>query len=249
MHTSCIFHVPLKNCPHADLARGHGTGTVDENGTAPLYVYDGTRYGARFARDTCVYFEVNRNFHRDAGTVSMWYKPDYSAQDPAELGRILWDMRIDYGSIVEDDPSQRWALVHRVCRAAKAGEEPAADPGGNWRFCIATDRNYSVIGTQKKRPDKRTRQAVFGTLQDFSAGTWMHLALTWNKDYGEIYIDGAFHARTNLTEGLPDKTLPHRMQIGAMPSWINASACGVLSDFRIYNQALTESEIRKEIKS
>ena len=186
MHSSCIFHVPLKNCPHADIAGGHPTGVLEAAGTAPLYVYDGVRYGARFARDTCVYYEVNRNFHREAGAVSMWYKPDYSAQDPAETGRILWDMRINYGSIVEDDPSQRFALVHRVYRTPKPGEDPPADPGGNWRFCIATDRNCSVVGTHQKRPKKRTRQAVFGKPQDFMAGTWMHITLTWNKDIGSI---------------------------------------------------------------
>jgi hypothetical protein len=247
MHSNCIFHVPLKNTPKADVAGGDAECSVDPKGTPPLYVYDGVRYGARFSYDTCVYHQVNRNFRREAGTVSVWYKPDYNAQDPAKFGRILWDMRFDYGSIVEDDPSQRWALVHRVYKTPEPGEAPPADPGGNWRFCVATDRSNFLVGTRQKRPDQRTRQAVFGTPQDFKAGTWMHLAITWTSDTGMIFVDGRQHAHAVLGERLPDMPLPHLMQLGAMPSWINASACGVLSDFRIYDRALGESEIQEEM--
>lgn len=165
----------------------------------------------------------------------LWFKPDWDADHhfPDNLGRILWDLRIDYGSVAPDDPSQRWALVY-------------TNPGGKrdprtlqcWRFCVATNRNRYVIGTTELRKDNRTRQAVFSSKQKFNAGQWMHLAVTWTTNAGTIWVNGHEDASEPLPEGLPTRPLPEMMQVGAISGWINAGACGVISDFRVCGVAL-----------
>jgi hypothetical protein len=36
------------------------------------------------------------------------------------------------------------------------------------------------------------------------------------------------------------------MQLGAIASWINQGACGVISDFRVYGSDLSADAIRRE---
>jgi hypothetical protein len=166
----------------------------------------------------------------------LWFKPDWNADFRGQLGRILWDVRIEHGSIVPEDPSQRYALV--FCSARRKDNLRQ-----RWRGALATNRNTRVIGTKRRRPDKRTRQAVFSSRQHFKAGQWLHLALTWNAKIGTIYVDGKDAGCAVLYEGLPTRPLPEKMQIGAVPSWINAGAEGVISEFRIYDRALEEGQI------
>jgi len=173
----------------------------------------------------------------------LWFKPDWDADTGFQdgLGCILWDLRIDSGSVVSDDPSQRWALVY-------PNPSTKRDPRTVrcWRFCIETNRNLYVIGTTQRRTDKRTRQAVFGSQQSFKAGQWMHLAVTWTREVGAIWVNGREDARAPLSEGLPWRPLPKMMQVGAVPSWINAGPCGVISDFRVCGVALDGTHIAQE---
>ena len=81
---------------------------------------------------------------------------------------------------------------------------------------------------------------MFGSQQDFRAGTWLHLAVTWTAESGAIYVNGRMDGQGTLPEGLPDRPLPETMQVGAMTSWINAGPSGTISDFRIYGAALDE---------
>ena len=238
-----LLHVPLGSGPEAVVSGGSSAGVIAPGSASPGFERDGARVAARFGRDTCVLYEVAGNFSRDAGTVMMWFRPDWPADFDDELGRILWDLRIEHGSAVADDPSQRWALVYPSPAGKGRGGRPD-DTFGCWRLCLATNRNQYTIGTDQRRPDQRTRQAVFGTQQRFAAHTWMHLAVTWERDAGAIYTDGRLDARGELPEGLPDKPLPEHMQLGARSSWINAGACGLLADFRVYSRALDGDEIR-----
>ena len=108
----CLFHVPLEAGIDAACAHGDPKWNLCQGGNRPETVDDGIRRGARFGRDTCVLYRVDRNFRREEGTVMLWFKPDWNADFEDNLGRILWDLRIDCGSVVEDDPSQRWAIVY-----------------------------------------------------------------------------------------------------------------------------------------
>lgn len=242
-----LLSVPLIGSLDASFAVGDGRAHVDPRGSSPSFEDDGVRAGARFALDTCVTYAAEGNFNRHEGTVMLWYKPDWDAQQGFEdgLGRILWDLRIEHGSIVPDDPSQRWALVFpNPSGKGKGGRSDSTY--GCWRLSIETNRNRYIIGTRQLRQDKRTRQAVFGSQQHFGAGEWMHLAVVWTRDAGIIWVNGREDARGELTEGLPDRPLPERTQLGAIPSWINAGACGTISDFRIYGKALEGQQIAQE---
>lgn len=243
---SLLFCVPLAQDINAAYARGQPEGMVDEQGGKPVFEDDGVRNGARFGRDTCVHYCVEGNFNRNEGTVMLWFKPDWDAHFEDTLGRILWDMRIEHGSVVKDDLSQRWAIVYP--NPAGIGKGRDDETFNRWRFCIATDRNRYIVGTDEKRPDQRTRQAVFGTEQHFKASEWMHLAFTWTRDEGAIFVNGRLDAQSELPEGLPDRPLPKYMQLGAFSSWINAGACGVLADFRIYRKALSQNQILAQMQ-
>lgn len=242
-HPDLLLSVPLTETLDAGHAAGNPRASAD--GDAPRFVDDGVRPGACFGRDCCVHYAVEGNFHRDAGTVMLWLKPDWPAAFEDTNGRILWDLRIKHGSVVPGDPSQRWALVYPSPAGKGVGHRPE-NTFDRWRLCVATNRNRYVIGTNEKRTDKRTRQAVFGHEQAFAAGTWMHLAVTWTPERGTIYVDGRLDACEPLPEGLPDKPLPETMQLGARESWMNAGVCGVLADFRVYGAALDEAAIRAE---
>ena len=247
MHPDCIFHVPLAESLDAAHAAGDPAAHADPKSDAPAFEDDDARPGARFGRDTCIHYAVEGNFRRERGTVMLWLKPDWPADFRDTLGRILWDLRIELGSIVPDDPSQRYAIVFPSPAGIGKAYEGRSDLTYKcWRFCIATNRNRYIIGTDQKRPDQRTRQAVFGTQQQFPADQWLHLAVAWTPDEGAIFVNGAQDARAPLPEGVPDKPLPPTMQLGAVSSWINAGVCGVLADFRIYSEALDTQTIRRE---
>ena len=152
-----LLHVPFGEGLDAALAEGGGRGTVDAGGTTPEFVSDGGRRGARFGRYTCVHYGVAGNFHRQAGTVALWFRPDWDSGEANDLGRILWDVRIDHGSVAPDDPSQRWALVYPNPGGKGKGGGRDDRTFGCWRFCAETNRNRYVIGTMTPRQDPRTR--------------------------------------------------------------------------------------------
>lgn len=241
MSAKLLFHLPLTKDIHAVSAAGDPRGQVPAAAEPPTPEHDGIRPGMRFGRHTAVDYAVARNFARHQGTVMMWFKPDWHADYMDTLGRILWDLRIEYGSIVPDDPSQRWALVFPNPEGGNVGR--SADTLNRWRWCLATDRNVHLIGTRQKRPDSRSRQAVWGERATFAADTWMHLAVTWTSREGAVFSDGREIGRDTLREGLPHLPLPASMRLGAVPSWINAGACGVLADLRIYDRALDAAAI------
>ena len=238
-----LFHAPLTDSLNASFSAGDGMALISPNGSDPSFEDDGIRAGANFARDTCVTYAVEENFNRQEGTVLLWFKPDWDAQEfQDDLGRIIWDVRIVHGSVVADDPSQRWALVFPNPTGKGRGHR-SDSTFGCWRFCVEINRNRFVIGTREPRKDSRTRQAVFGTQQEFKAGQWIHLAVGWNSDTGVIWVNALEDRREKLEEGLPDRPLPERMQLGAIPSWINAGACGVIADFRVYGTLLGHEEV------
>jgi hypothetical protein len=231
-----LFHLPLKQ--NLQPVVGYAKASVQSDSeSAPIEFWDdGVRAGLYFGPDSRVDIPMQGNFNPEAGTVMLYFKPDWDADLDDELGRIVWDLRIDHGSIMPDDPSQRWALVYPNPSAVRGGrsEETVA----RWRFCVETDRNRYVIGTKTKRSDSRTRQAVWGKQQSFRAGDWLHLAVTWTTTEGAIFVNSREEGRTVLKEGLPWRPLPESMQLGAFSSWMNAGACGIISDFRVYDGAL-----------
>ena len=92
-------------------------------------------------------------------------------------------------------------------------------------------------------------------VNSFAAGTWVHVAVTWNLpgDRLEIYIDGVLAAsNTRNTSGalgelgtlyLGDNRSTYH------PGGSANSADGVLDEVRIYDQALTASEIQTDMNA
>ena len=240
-HPDLLLHVPFADSFDAAYARGNPEGIVDPRGIGPELV----DAGAYFGWIACARYYTEKNFNREAGTVMMWFRPEWDADFDDMLGRILWDVRIETGSSVSDDPSQRWAIVYPNPLGKKLSDRPASTLEC-WRFCIATDRNLFESGSSRPRRDERSRQALFGSHQSFSAGDWMHLAATWTEEEAALFIDGKEDVREELRDGLPWRQLPETMQVGALATWMNAGAEGVISDFRVYGNALDGETIRDE---
>ncbi len=80
-HEHLLFHVPLTDSLNASFSAGDGMALISPKGSAPSFEDDGIRAGANFARDTCVTYAVEENFNRQEGTVLLWFKPDWDAQE------------------------------------------------------------------------------------------------------------------------------------------------------------------------
>lgn len=111
-----------------------GDGRAEIVGTSPVISDDGLRTGACFERDGCLSYAVEGNFNRDEGTGALWFRPDWNAENSFAdgLGKIIWDLRVEHGSVVENDPSQRWALVYPDPGARGKGFRPDST-FGCWR--------------------------------------------------------------------------------------------------------------------
>jgi hypothetical protein len=248
-----LLHIPFTDQLNAAYSAGDGNCVIPED-TVEIPVltrHDGVRSGVRLIRDIYLCYPIENNFNRNTGTVMMWFKPEFDAdcfdnivsrESVEKRGVILWDICIEEGSAVPKDPSQRFSIVYPYPAATKERGEGAVN---RWRFCISTNRHLYEIGTVKRRKGIRTRQSVFSTKQSFKRGSWLHLAFAWNSQKAYICINGVVDKEQELPEGVPDKKFPEYMTIGAEHTWMNYSAGGTISDFRIYDGILTESEVKK----
>ena len=78
-----------------------------------------------------------------------------------------------------------------------------------------------------------------------STGTWYHLAGVWDSSTGNLYLylNGALVATSNTGGGVPDGSIGNIFCIGADPVG-STVANATLDDARVYNRALSASEVR-----
>ncbi len=75
---------------------------------------------------------------------------------------------------------------------------------------------------------------------------WHHYALTWSDGSMKLYLDGALVASSPLSDTWAPGGMPKEMWIGSAADGIY-SADSAISDFRIYNRALSPGELLNEV--
>ena len=108
-------------------------------------------------------------------------------------------------------------------------------------------------------PDPNTAgKLYFHARNDFNAsssstlnnGQWYHVVLTFDTSNANFYIDGSLDNTVEDDFNIPDDLNPTATSIGA---WLGDGGgryfCGAIDEVRIYNQALSDAEVRQNYTS
>ena len=113
--------------------------------------------------------------------------------------------------------------------------------------CASPDRNYGLFqkkdGKQVHFSFYRTSGswASYNSNAELSTGTWYHIVMTYDGSEFTLYIDGSLDKAVSET-GTPE-TNSEPLYIGDFPDYSGMN--GQLDDVRIYNRALSESEVQE----
>lgn len=183
---------------------------------------------------TCGYgdFPLNNNDAIDAvatgftpgnqGSITFWHNSRENWTGGGSNDRLLFDASIDLGN---ENADRSFFLVRRN------------NGGGSLRF-VVEDSN-----------DQRMRATATGL--GFAAGTWVHIAVTWDlpNDLLQIFVNGTLVA-TNTTNTNGVMGTSNDMYIGDQRdtgttgnSWTNFSSNGFIDEFRIYDTVIPASQV------
>ncbi len=120
-----------------------------------------------------------------------------------------------------------------------------------WNFGTSSSEGYMFLNTS--RPEQRLRFAITPTGadkekelrfdDDIKRGTWSNVIVTFKGNEGIMYRDGVMAAKNSFT--VTPKDLGNTVQnwIGRSP-YGDALMQGYVEDFRVYNRALSETEVK-----
>jgi concanavalin A-like lectin/glucanase superfamily protein len=119
---------------------------------------------------------------------------------------------------------------------------------GDWRTVLLKERpghlSYALYGsTDSNRPAGHvftTGDMALGGLSVLAANTWSHLAFTWDGSTTRLYVNGAQVATAALTGTAVTST--GLLRIGGNSIW-GEWFSGAIDEVRVYNRALTATEI------
>ena len=214
-----LFHAPLDGDPAAAISAGD---------PAPLVAKDlewapGPHPGARALRmdsgGALLAYSAAGNLPRERGTVALWTKRE-------------WDLSA---------APLPWRTIFATPMPRGVGKERVGS-GALW-FWWWGDR------LRADQSDARDRYRTWNVPPLDAA--WHHVAFTWRPGRVEVFMDGV------LRSGIPDSASPLRDALDATPvpdrsaidrffvgcSDATAPAGSLLSDFRIYDAALSGTEI------
>jgi chitinase len=122
-----------------------------------------------------------------------------------------------------------------------------------------TDKGYAVSwsGTNKQIYwdvyDADSRVVVAGTGAVISDNNWHHIVATWdgttNANGYKIYIDGVLKTQMGSVAISSIKSSPYPFVVGATSDYQDRPANGLIDDVRVYNRALSPTEITALYKS
>jgi len=124
-----------------------------------------------------------------------------------------------------------------------------ATVSSSWRDVIYKGNdNYYLLATtsQAGLPGGRAgANQVFGT-SALPTNTWTHLAVTYDKATLRLYVNGVLASSVAYTGSIPTSTYP--LQIGG-DSIYGQYFQGVIDEVRVYNRALSQSEIQTDMNT
>lgn len=121
-----------------------------------------------------------------------------------------------------------------------------------WNFGNSSSTGYMFLNTS--RPDAKLRFAItpagngdeeaLASDNDVKAGTWSNIIVTIDGNEGKMYRDGVLEAETVFETVPSDLGATTQDWIGRSP-YGDALLNGYVDDFRIYDRALSENEVKE----
>jgi hypothetical protein len=89
------------------------------------------------------------------------------------------------------------------------------------------------------------RSDNYNTTDDLNDGNWHHVAFTYDGTYKKMYIDGALASTYNYTATLNNNS--YNVSLGYNLEYTPAEFSGSLDDVRIYDRAITSTEVGNDM--
>ncbi len=126
--------------------------------------------------------------------------------------------------------------------------------GGNWRTVALKERSgglaYALYSnTDTGRPSGEVRTSTSNETRGPAAlpsGTWSHLAATYDGSTLRLYVNGAQVSSKSATGALANGSGP--LRVGGNSVWAEWFS-GQIDDLRVYNRALTASQLQTDMNT
>jgi pimeloyl-ACP methyl ester carboxylesterase len=119
--------------------------------------------------------------------------------------------------------------------------------GGTYAPRIADKFMYSFYtylnGSARSLGMYFSDQTSLTTITNLYAGQWYHVVSSYDLQRRKIYVNGSLLASDSCTFALIPNSLP--LEIGRKPVYGYDSFKGIIDDVRIYNRALSDSEVQQ----
>jgi hypothetical protein len=172
------------------------------------------------------------------------------------IGNATWTVAGKYGSaLVFNGSSARVTIPHSASLALTTGMTLEAwvyptNVSAAWRDVIMKGSDeYYLVATSSSGPPAVAGSNLGGALIGSSAlpaNTWSHLAGTYDGTTLRLYVNGVQVASRAQTGSIATTTNP--LQIGGDSSF-GQYFQGTIDEFRIYNRALTATEIQNDMNT
>jgi uncharacterized repeat protein (TIGR01451 family) len=177
-------------------------------------------------------------FTTDSGTYVTFGDP--AKLDLATFTIETWFMRTGNGISITTGNSGIPAAIPLVAHGAQQSEGGTVD--ANWMLVI--DDSTDVIAADFEDMVDGTNHPVLGATP-ISNDTWHHAAATYDGTTWKLYLDGRLE-RTLVVNAAPRSDTTQHAALGSMlntSGGTNGFFNGVLDEARVWNRALTQTEI------
>ncbi len=195
-------------------------------------------------------------FNEGAGTTAA----DASGNtNTGTLSGATWNAAGRYGSALSFDGSNDWVTIadKSVLDLTSAMTVEAwvyASSSSGWRTVLLKEGSaglsYALYSSDAgSRPSgwiRRTSDIDATGTSAIATNTWVHLAATYNGSTLTLYVNGVQAATRAITGAIVTSTLP--LRIGGSAAWGEYFA-GRIDEVRIYNRALSASEIQTDMNT
>jgi hypothetical protein len=177
------------------------------------------------------------------------------------ISGAVWSAAGRYGSALTFDGTNDWVTVADAPGLDLSGAltlEAWVRPNGgpSWRTIVLKENGSTLAYALYAAASGGTPMGIVytgGAQQKLSgpsalpAATWTHLALTYDGAQLRLYVDGVQRASKTVTGAMPNSSGP--LRIGGNSVWTSEWFKGELDELRVYNRALSASEIQSDMNT